>query len=87
MDFIFYFKLKICPRRDIDTPSCILFALVVFPPTSTIRDNMAAALRGSAWKDDCNFKNVLDDLVKKGYKRDEIILLLEKTFLNIHWVV
>jgi hypothetical protein len=48
---------------------------------------MAAALRGSAWKDDCNFKNVLDDLVKKGYKRDEIILLLEKTFLNIHWVV
>jgi hypothetical protein len=45
-----------------------------------IRDNMAAALRGSAWKDDCNLKNVLDDLVKKGYKRDEILFTVRKDF-------
>ena len=45
-----------------------------------------AAARG-AWKDDNDLKNLLEDLVKKGYKRDEILMTVKKTFLNTRGVV
>ena len=43
-----------------------------------------AAARG-AWKDDNDLKNLLEDLVKKGYKREEILMTVKKDFPQYTW--
>jgi hypothetical protein len=43
-----------------------------------------AAARG-AWKDDNNLKNLLEDLVRKGYKMNEILMTAKKDFPQYTW--
>ena len=45
--------------------------------------NMAAAQ--GAWKDGNDLKNLLEDLVKKGYKRDEILVTVKKDLPQYTW--
>ena len=49
------------------------------------RDNMAAALRGTDWMEDCDLKNALENLVKKGYTRNEILIIIKKDFPRYVW--
>ncbi len=44
-----------------------------------------AAVRATAWQDDCDLKNTSEDLVRKGYKREEIIATVNKEFPQYTW--
>ena len=46
---------------------------------------MAAALRGTDWMEDCDLKNALENLVKKGYTRNEILITIKKDFPHYVW--
>ena len=37
------------------------------------------------WKDDIDLKNALEDLVKKGYKRSEILVTVRRDFHQYPW--
>ena len=46
---------------------------------------MAAAFGVGLWKDDIDLKNALEDLVKKGYKRSEILVTVRRDFPQYPW--
>ena len=46
---------------------------------------MAAAFGAGLWKDDIDLKNALEDLVKNGYKRSEILVTVRRDFHQYPW--
>ena len=46
---------------------------------------MATAFRAGLWKDNIDLKNALEDLVKKGYKKSEILVAVRRDFPQYPW--
>ena len=62
-----------------------LYSVVVPDSSLNIQAWKMAGVCGGLWKDDIDLKIALEDLVKKGYKRSEILVTVRKDFPQYIW--